>query len=1134
MNRLPAPSEVVRISPFQEEAEVYFCEQRDNTITIGVIFRDSKRAERFILSPEEFAERVSVLPQLSESFAERALRVREPFLLYVDAVRMRLAHTFDPHYAVSVTQVDLLPHQVDAVYQHMLPLPRVRFLLADDPGLGKTIMAGLLLKELKSRGTVRYILLVVPAHLQDQWRRELRDWFREEFATVDRNLVHSLTSDDFFQRNPQLITSLDFAKQEPYRDQLARRRWDLVIFDEAHKLSVRRYGTKEDPTRRYLLARAIAPATTHLLFLTATPHSGDDYDYFRRIDLLEPRLFASEEAMKKTASSGGLPIVLRRTKEQVTDLRGQKLFLPRHVESISTSFSDAERLLYQAVTDYVRSWYSRVVDSRDKRSRNIALALTTLQRRVASSVTAIRESLIRRRSRLRTALERWERAWLDQDADSWDEESLEEEWDATESDRERIEQEREGLTAARTPDELRSEIHEVERLIRLAERAGSDGSEAKVEEVRKVVDRNLKGAPDEKLLVFTEFKDTLGGLVQRFRQWGYDVAVIHGGLSLEERIEQERRFRDEVQVMVATDAAGEGLNLQFCRLMINYDLPWNPNRLEQRMGRIHRYGQTREVFIYNLLYPETVEGKVLGTLMDKLDRMRARLGDTVFDVVGELLQGVRLEERIMQALLQGDTQEIEAFISQYSEEALENYRRTLEENALAGHHIDLAAVLKDDAVSREMRLVPWDVERFTRLAASILGGTVEADKRQDSLYRIAIPREFARKHHLPESHVRGLRVAFKRDLARKARPQAEFLAPGHKLMEALIDHFTAVPERPVKALLVDRKGWDGSLWMYRGRVVDGDGHPALERLLTLFWDRRTGHISAVDPRAVWEMESPEPDAQVPEGYLKSLAPAEEMVSREASSQMDAIFREAQERRSRERQIKLDYLTHSYEALIRESNAKLIDYMAREEKGEDVRLAKSEEERNLRRLLEDQRASLERLEREASLTRLEPELMAVALVVPPGVLKPAQPEEPPEDLKRQIEVAGMKVVMEYERSQGRDPVNVSSRRLGYDIISRGREETRRIEVKSFHTTGPLQLTLHNEWEMAMRYHDALVQAQEQGYELEDKLYIYVVENALTDPKITIIEDPAGRLASSEDWKRDVRIVISSWKWAGRPA
>ncbi len=1109
--------DLVRLAPFEETAQVFLCEPVGEKIRLGLIFQQSKRAETFYLSPEELSQRVKVIPSLREQFAQGNLLPQKPFLLYAEALRMRLAYTFDPHYAVSVTQVDLLPHQVDAVYKHILPLPKVRFLLTDDPGLGKTIMAGLLMKELKVRGVVRRVLLVVPAHLQDQWCREMRDWFREEFTQIDRGLAEQLRSDDFLERNPQLITSLDFAKREPYPQLLSRRRWDLVIFDEAHELSAAKYGREEKRTQRYELGAALARATTHLLLLTATPHKGDHFAYFKLIELLAPYLFADEWHLLETSrAQGQLPFVLRRSKEQAKDLLGNPLFKKREVSSLKVALSSEEAKLYEAVTAYVKKWYGRVAAAKDRRSRNIGLALVVLQRRLASSLTAIGESLKRRRAKLLTLLDRWE-AVRDTEYELPTDAPDEEPEDYTAQERERFEEQREGLTAAESPEELRDEIRHLDRLIQLAQQAARVSQEAKTEQLRGLVERHLKNDSDEKLLVFTEFKDTLYGLIKRFREWGYETATIHGEMTLSERIEQERRFRaPDVQVMVATEAAGEGLNLQFCRLMVNYDLPWNPNRLEQRMGRIHRYGQKRDCFVYNMLYHQTREGQVLDTLLEKLNEMRQQLGDSVYDVVGTLLEGVKLEQLVMQAVLKDSPQEVEVTFTRDLEQAFQQYRRALEESALASHHIDHMAILQEDTRSLEMRLVPWDVERFTREALGLIGGTMQADKKDKGVWKVAVPREFAKKFHLPDSLVRGLRVAFERKVIKEAETLPELLAPGHPLFEALCEHFLQGKEKPLRTLLLDPKGRSGSLWFYCAQVLDGENQTAREQLLTFFYDSASAEVRAVDPRVLWEFEGAEPDATIPQHFIEGLTQAQEAIRSEVARYTDRVFEEAKARRERDTRIKRDYLERSFNTLMAESNRKLLDYQKRLDAGEDMRLVIEEEEKHLKALVREKTERLKALEREMALVRLEPELIAVALVVPKGTFtEQAAAALADEELKKRIERTAMAVAMSYERAQGRTPQDVSLEFRGYDILSQGPDETRHIEVKGFQTTGELQLTLH-EWQMAQR--------------LGDKYWVYAVENALTSPQLTRIQNPAEKLPAPEEILRTVKVVFADWKKA----
>ncbi len=1102
------PGDRIRIAPFDEEAEVFEVRQVGNQVILGVIFYPSQKAQRLVLGADELAQRVQKLPTLWESLQQNAL-TRDTFLLFVEALRMRLAYAFDPHYAVSVTQVDLLPHQVDAVYQHILPMPRIRFLLADDPGLGKTIMAGLVMKELKARGLLKRVLLIVPAHLQDQWQREMQDWFREDFVVLRRELLKSLYASDFFERNPQVLTSMDLARKEDVREVLARQRWDLVIVDEAHKLSATRYGQKVYKTKRYQLGETLEPKATHLLFLTATPHKGDDDAYFLLLNLLQPRLFADPNQLKAAARSEGIPFVLRRTKEQAVDLDGRKLFRKRDVKTVGVSLTEMERRLYDAVTDYVRRWYATVADKTDRRSRNVALALTVLQRRLSSSLFAVRESLRRRKSKLQTLLDEWERRLQEEELPEWDEDTFQDLTEMTAQEWESFQERLEGITAARTVEELQEELAELDELIRLAWEAEKAGEEAKMQELRRVAEQHLRHNPDEKLLVFTEFKDTLTALERRFQQWGFPCAVIHGQMNLQARIAEERRFRDEMPVMVATDAAGEGINLQFCRLMVNYDLPWNPNRLEQRMGRIHRYGQKRDCFVFNLLHPQTREGRVLEKLMEKLELMRERLGDTVYDVIGTLLEGVHLEDLIMQAILKGDSPELERVLEVDIEKRLEEFRRVLEENALAGHHIDLSAVQRENVNSLLHRLVPWDVERFTCLAIQTVGGHLTEDRRRAKVFRLSVPREFLKQHGLQdEAFVRGLRVAFERKIASDA--DAEFFAPGHPLLEALIDHCLN-KNCPVQTVLLDEKGRDGALWLYRVQIQDGTKRPALERLIALFHDRKTGEIQQVDPRLLWELQPLPENATLPDEVPAYLREAEARTKIVLLERLQSFLVEAQKRREREATIKERWLKMSYEALIKESQDKLFDYRRRADAGEDMRLAIQQEEENLKLLLREQKERLEELEKERQLAALQPQLEAVSLIVPKALVVPS-PVSDEEEMKRRVEEAGMKVAMDYERSQGRQPEDVSQQFLGYDLISRSDSETRFIEVKAFATTGSVELTPH-EWQMAER--------------LQDAYWLYIVEDALTEPRLHTIQNPAVRL-KAQPITGVIKVVLDGWK------
>ncbi|MFN3384896.1 MAG: DEAD/DEAH box helicase, partial [Archaeoglobaceae archaeon] len=522
-----------------------------------------------ILSEEDL-KKIEILEEERFSFSADG----ESLFLYLEACRIRNAHQFDPIYAVNVSQIEPLPHQIDAVYHYLLPNPRIRFMLADDPGAGKTVMAGLLLKELKYRGLVERTIIVVPGHLRDQWIREMKEKFQENFSIVDRNVLKSEWGRNVFASRNQLIISMDFAKQEDVISALKESKWDLCIVDEAHKLSAYKYGEKIDKTQRYKLGEILSEISTHLLFLTATPHRGDPENFRLLLRLLEPDFFANTSMLRESIEKKDYnTLFLRRMKEHLKDFYGNPIFPPRKVETIRYRLSEDEIRLYNAVTEYVREHFNKALE---KEKRNVAFALTILQRRLASSVRAIRKSLERRHKRLK---ELYEKGLVLKEEEEIDENYLE---DLEEKERWKKEEElMEKLTSAETLEELKEEIDKLSELVELAKNVEKKEVETKLNELKKVLDAEGLQQSETKLLIFTEFRDTLEYLVEKLRSWGFSVSYIHGGMDLDSRIRAEAEFREETQVMVSTEAGGEGINLQFCWLVVNYDIPWNPNRLEQ-------------------------------------------------------------------------------------------------------------------------------------------------------------------------------------------------------------------------------------------------------------------------------------------------------------------------------------------------------------------------------------------------------------------------------------------------------------------------------------------------------------------------------------------------------------------------
>ncbi|MBT7821712.1 MAG: DEAD/DEAH box helicase, partial [Candidatus Marinimicrobia bacterium] len=561
-----------------------FWPEKVRVINSEQLSQDLVKIEAVGLKTRSFYERIISSADIDRISIEDEILTKfdgdgEKFFLYVESNRIRNAQQYDPLYAVNISQVDALPHQIDAVYYHVLNQPSIRFLIADDPGAGKTIMAGLIIKELKYRGLLKRILIVSPGHLALQWVREMKEKFQENFQRINRASFEADWGQNPFDVRDQVVTSIDFAKQEDIIKALDSTHWDMIIVDEAHKMSAYQYGEKINKTIRYQLGETLSESSTFLLFLTATPHRGDVDNFRLFLDLLRPGFFADRKMLEESLAQKDNPLFVRRMKEDMKSFNNEPLFPPRHVHTKKFKLSDTEKVLYNAVTKYVQEHFNKAL-AKDR--RNITFAMTILQRRLASSIRAIHKSLERRKKRLQDL---YERAELYEAGEiSFDEELME---DIEERERwEREEEILQRLTMAGNKEELKLEIDVLGDLVELAKNAEKIGDESKLVELKGVIKAELINE-ERKLLIFTESKDTLDYLVERIRKWGYTTCEIHGGMKMDDRINAEHLFRNEVQICVATEAAGEGINLQFCSLMVNYDIPWNPNRLEQRMGRIH-------------------------------------------------------------------------------------------------------------------------------------------------------------------------------------------------------------------------------------------------------------------------------------------------------------------------------------------------------------------------------------------------------------------------------------------------------------------------------------------------------------------------------------------------------------------
>src|SRR5438093_416032 len=684
------------------------------------------------------------------------------FRLVSEAHRIRLAHLFDPVLAVHTSLVDPLPHQITAVYESMLPRQPLRFLLADDPGAGKTIMAGLLIKELIARGDLQRCLIVCPGSLAEQWQDELGRRFHLPFEILTNDKLEAARTGNWFLENDLIIARLDkLSRNEDVQAKLAAAdcRWDLVVCDEAHKLSATFFGGEIKYTKRYRLGQMLSGLTRHFLLMTATPHNGKEEDFQLFMALLDGDRF--EGRFRDGVHAVDTSDLMRRmVKETLLKFDGTPLFPERIAETVPYKLSDAEARLYKEVTDYVREEFNRAEAlQNDKRAGTVGFALTILQRRLASSPEAIYQSLRRRRERLEKRQREMEllqrgavAAALAESTPTLDPDDVEDLEDAPENEVQAAEEEiLDQATAARTIEELKAEIATLSRLENLALSVRRSGTDTKWRELSALL---VYGENKGKFVVFTEHRDTLNYLQNKISTLlgrSDALVIIHGGLGREERRKAQESFLHDpvVQVLLATDAAGEGINLQRAHLMVNYDLPWNPNRIEQRFGRIHRIGQTEVCRLWNLVAQETREGDVYRKLLEKLEEARKALGGQVFDVLGKLqFEGRPLRDLLIEAIRYGERPDVRARLTQAIENALDrsHLQGLLDDGALARDAMDasrVARIREEMERAEARRLQPHYIESFFIEAFQQMGGTIR--QRESRRYEVT---------HVP-SHVRN-------------------------------------------------------------------------------------------------------------------------------------------------------------------------------------------------------------------------------------------------------------------------------------------------------------------------------------------------------------------------------------------
>jgi superfamily II DNA or RNA helicase len=1047
------------------------------------------------------------------------------FRLGIEAHRLGLAHEYDPFFSLSIARVDPLPHQLEAVYEYFLKLPRIRFLLADDPGAGKTVMAGLLIKELKARGLAKRILIVAPANLTFQWQRELADKFREKFEIIRGVTLRANYGQNPWQENDQVVTSVSWAAiQEDARESLLRSRWDLVIVDEAHKMSAR---SEDHSTYAYRLGKSLSEMTDHYLLMTATPHKGDPEHFQRFLALLDGDVYGDIESLKAAMASQVAPFYLRRIKEALTTFPdpetgiAHKLFRKREVRSADFEVQGAELDFYDALTHYVEDQSVQAAGDTTARGRAVGFQMAMLQRRMASSVYAVRKTLERMKERREKILADPEKYRKDQvdaripdDIDEYDEE-----------EQEKILAKIEAEVLSYDPATLRGEIADLAKLIEQARKIEASDDQTKLGVLKALLrEEGVFSDPQMKLLIFTEHKDTLdylaadgkdGRPVGKLREWGLTVTQIHGGMKIGDRdtpgtrIYAEREFRESAQVLVATEAAGEGINLQFCWLMVNYDIPWSPVRLEQRIGRIHRYGQEHDCLVFNFVARNTREGRVLTKLLNRLAEIRRALGtDNVFDVVGEVFPSNMLEKLLRDMYAKRtDAQAIEDRIAR---DVSEEKFRVITDSALEGlakKNLNLTAITAKNAEAKERRLVPEVVRDFFVDAAPECGIAPKDVTNERKIYRLGkIPRSIVSLGDEAESRFGRIgrdydRVIFDKNLL-KTEATAEWVTPGHALFEAVRRHMLHVTDDDLRrgAVFYSLRHKEPTLVdVFAASVKDGNGN-TLQRRLFCIAASQSGTMTAHEPTMFLDVaaapegtKGPAADVQIPSrGLVETFLYQhclEEWGRKAAADRIAEI-----ERVRRHVEISLNTLINRQQILVgtlterRDADPTL--------QGIDGQISAQENHLDALNGRLEKRLKELTLEEQTFVADIQP--VARAWIMPHP--ERDTPEIKPMVRDDEIEKIAVRIATEHEEARGWVVESVEADNRGFDLISRLPHPEdpktsishRFIEVKGRSGVGSIALS-DNEYRTAHR--------------LGIDYWLYAVFNCASKPKIEVVQNPA---------------------------
>jgi len=1108
---------IVKGSIFPEQIKVIMVIPMRDVIKLIGKGMESGQVYEPILNDEQLAK-LEIIPEREPFDGDPA-----KFRLGIEAMRLGIAYEYDPYFSLSIARVDPLPHQLEAVYDYFLKLPRIRFLLADDPGAGKTIMAGLLIKELKIRGLIKRTLIISPANLCWQWQRELKDKFRENFEIIRGGVLRANYGTNPWQEKNQVIASVSWASViDDARESLLRSTWDLIVVDEAHKMSA---YSDEHKTLAYQLGEALSKNTDHYLLMTATPHKGDPKNFCLFLELLDEDVYGDLKSLEEAMRRNYAPFYLRRIKEALVKFPDpntgavEKIFTKRDVFTVSFDLDEDEYDFYDALTRYVEDQSIKASEDSSPQSRALGFTMAMLQRRFASSIYAARRSLERMRNRRQKILD---------DPESYRKEQVEKKLpedfdDFTEEEQEVIVLELESMIIDPNPGVLKEEILQLNKLIDYALVLEKREVESKLTKLKKILlDLNIFDDPKAKLIIFTEHKDTLDYLAGdgkdgrpygKLREWNLKITQIHGSMRPGDRdtpgtrIYAEREFKESAQVLVATEAAGEGINLQFCWTMINYDIPWNPVRLEQRMGRIHRYGQEHDCLIHNFVATNTREGRVLQKLLERLKNIRKELGtDQVFDVVGEVFPANLLERLFRDMYAKRiDPAGIEARI--VSQVDVEHFRKitnsTLE--GLAKKELNLSVIIGKNAEAKERRLVPEVIEEFFIQASPLAGVHPRPLKAGGHVYRIGkIPRTLHPLGDELEQKFGKLGREYQNTVFDKIflkdDPTLEWVTPGHPLFEVVrYDVLEQVKEDLRRgSIFYDLHSKEPyRLDVFTASICDGMRKEIHKRIFVVQTDL-TGAMFIRQPTIFLDLSIGSKETNIPDDSKMPSKDQVEMVLVEKA--LRPFLEEIGKDREKEIEIITKHVKISLEELIHKQNMKLAGYLNQQQEGDKsphlfslISQAESHLD-DLNNRLEKRLENL-KLERNCMIDKIEHIGRTWVLPHP----ERTSPSVAPMVRDDEIEKIAVESVRKHEEAQGWKVESVEKENRGFDLISRKPHphdpktfiEVKFIEVKGRATIGEIAVTT-NEYKTAER--------------LQKDYWLYVVYNCASKPEIHRIQDP----------------------------